>query len=130
MHKNSYRSGEDIFKRIRLNDVHAKTDWTYELANNITDVQPLQDTMRIKGQEAQEIVKYLYSLEWHIQMVHTGNPISVQTSLEGVINAAMLMANACLKYSSLEKMTGFFMSLTNHMISCCKRYLSQVTRSM
>jgi hypothetical protein len=76
--------------------------------------QPLEDMMRLKSQEAKEVVKYLYSLEPYTHHFYSGNPQAVRESLDAVLKATMLMANVCSNFSSQVQIVYDFRHVFRH----------------
>lgn len=84
-----------------------------DLDNRVTDA----------ANESKDNVKYLYTLERFCEPLYRSDPVVMQPSLPGLINAIKMIYSISRYYNTSERMTSLFVKITNQMITSCKEYV-------
>ncbi|PFH32514.1 putative dynein gamma chain, flagellar outer arm [Besnoitia besnoiti] len=71
--------------------------------------------------EAKDNVKYLSTLENFIDPLYTGTPQHIIDNLAALMNAVTMIHSISRYYNTNERMTSFFIKITNQMIANCKK---------
>ncbi|KAF5400946.1 hypothetical protein PHET_05833, partial [Paragonimus heterotremus] len=76
------------------------------------------------AKEANDNVKFLYTLEEYCEPLSQCDPVTMIEGLPKLVNTIKLIYNVSTHYNTAEKITSLFIKVTNQMIKACKLYIS------
>ena len=85
----------------------------------------LDNAITDAANEAKDNVKYLSTLEKHIEPLYSGSPSAMIDCLPGLLNNIKMMLTIARYYNTTERMTTLFRKITNQIIVRCCAYINE-----